>query len=153
MTNNMVKTNRETNKPFIFNMAAMVNAAKTTLTKPVASHTRTSTGSGNSQVTQAIMACVCQAAVLGSTQLTMSQIKMMLSDGGIDITDKTTAKINSDYVWNLSERKKDRKSPALLTLVKDASGNTLSGVYGINMQHPSVVNAIAKAAEEEVVAE
>jgi len=147
MTNDMVKTNRETNKQFIFNMAAMVNAAKTTLAKPVATHTRTSSGSGDSQVTQAIMACVCQAAVLGSTQLTMSQIKMMLSDGGVDITNKNTAKTISDYVWNMSERKKDRKSVALLTIVKDASGQAIKGVYGINMSHPSVVSAIAKAAE------
>jgi hypothetical protein len=72
---------------------------------------------------------------------------MMLSDGGVDITDKTTAKKISNYVWNMSERNKYLKSVALLTLVKDSLGNTLSGVYGINMSHPSVVNAIAKAAE------
>ena len=79
----------------------------------------------------------------------------MLASGGVDITDKAVAKKVSDYVWNMSERNKNLKGVALLTLVKDASGQVLSGIYDINMSHPSVVVALneAKASEEEVVAE
>lgn len=144
----VVNETRIENKPFIFNLEAMQAAAKATLAKPVATHARTSTAAGQSQLTQAIGACVCQAAVLGSTQLSMGQIKMMLSDGGFDISDKAVAKKISDYVWNVSERNTKSKSVALLTLVKDSAGQVLSGVYGINMSHPSVVNALSQVPQD-----
>lgn len=147
-----VEATRAENKAFIFNIQAMMSAAKATLSKPVAVTHRTSS-SGDSQVSQAIIACVSQAAALGTTQITMSQIKAMLSDGGVNIADKATSKKISDYTWNMSERNKNLKSVALLKLVKDASSNALSGIYEINSEHPSVAAAIAKAQAEEEVAE